>query len=181
MRVFLGIPIPGELAATLHDRIAPLRDMAPGVSWVPPENYHITMLFLGDIDEAETERAKRAIDSLSGVRDTAAALGNLGQFPPKGAPRVVYAGLGEGAEWCREVYRQLCNTHPEYESNRRYLPHITLGRAKRGRRSFLDFGGVDIPGERFALDEVVLYRSILHQGGAEYRRLYAKALSESAE
>jgi len=175
VRAFLGIPIPVELAEELSNRIAPLRDDTPGISWVRPEKYHITMLFLGGLRAIKHSRVKSAIDSLHPEGGAEARLGEVGQFPPKGSPRVIYAGLEEGQEFCGTVYRRLCMVLPGYSQSRSYVAHVTLGRVKRGRRVSFN-RAVTLPGDPFRLEEIVLYRSILHQSGAEYRRLHSGGL-----
>ena len=129
MRAFLGIPIPGQLAEELSNRISSLRKASPGITWVRPENYHITMLFLGEIDDAEVARVSAAIDSLHAEGGAEAVFGELGQFPPKGFPRVVYAGLDKGREFCEGVFQRLSVALPGYSQDRGYAVSYTHLRA----------------------------------------------------
>ena len=177
MRVFLGIPIPPGLAGDLYACTSGLRDALSGVSWVKPQNYHITMLFLGELEPEEIERIKKVMKSLRIDGGAQANLGHIGQFPPRGAARVIYAGLDAGADACRSAYSAVCGAIPEYAEKRRYIPHITLGRVKRGRRLLLGREQkAMLPEKTFSLEEIVLYRSVLRQSGAEYHRLYSKVL-----
>ncbi len=176
MRAFIGIPLPGDLAGKIYHSISDLRRDAPGIKWVRHENYHITVLFLGEIREDEITRAANIMDGISCNGGLDASLGPVGQFPPKGVPRVVFAGLAEGVECCRSVYTRLAGALPEYGESRRYVPHITLGRAKRGRRTVLKYAGIELPADRFELTEVVLFQSILSPTGPEYRKIHSTAL-----
>lgn len=176
MRAFLGMPIPETVAGEIFERIAGLRGDLQGIKWVKPGNYHITVLFLGDIDENECARVEAAMDVLTSKSCTQATLSAVGQFPPRGNPRVVYAGLASGEECCQGVFAQICNALPGYACGRTYTPHITLGRVRRGSRVVFHGNSVVLPRETFVLNEVVLYRSILRQTGAEYTRLHTKVL-----
>lgn len=175
MRTFWGIPIPATLAQEIHDRTVALRAGSEDVKWVKPANYHITLLFLGEIDEGEISRVTELVDKIGLRGGSVASLGGIGRFPAKGAPRVVYAGLREGIEWCVSVHGVVCTALHEYAERRGYVPHITLGRVKRGRRVVLA-SEITLPADPFRLEEIVLYHSVLTAAGAEYRRLHSVAL-----
>jgi RNA 2',3'-cyclic 3'-phosphodiesterase len=176
MRAFLGMPIPEPVAGKLYDGIAGLRSDLQGIKWVNPGNYHVTILFFGEIDENECARVSAAMDMLSCGGVTEAALSGVSQFPLRGNPRVVYAGLKSGGDCCQRVFTHMSKSLPEYASRRKYTPHITLGRVRRGQRVVFDGSAVTLPEDTFVLNEVVLYRSVLHQTGAEYIRIHSKTL-----
>lgn len=173
MRVFLGIPLPASLARETYACTSGLRERLPDVKWVRAENYHITVLFLGEIDDSEISRVAGLLGAIDFGCGAGAILGTIGQFPPRGALKVVYAGLAEGGDCCVSVQAMVSSALPEYAERRPYVPHITLGRAKSGRRVVLTRDSGPLPADPFRLEEIVLYRSLLSPAGAEYRNLYS--------
>ncbi len=182
----MGIPVSAAVAA----RIAALRDEFGGgaVRWTPAENLHVTLKFLGDVDEARVGSMRAALrDALSGLAGFRAAVKGLGVFPDARRPRVLWAGLAAAdlARTARLVERALepLGVEPETERFRR---HVTIGRWRRpepggsGLREELarwrdrEFG-------EFRIDAVTLFRSTLRPAGAVYDPLEVFALDGAQE
>jgi RNA 2',3'-cyclic 3'-phosphodiesterase len=176
VRVFLGFPIPPFLASVLYSSFADKRAVFPDIRWVKPANYHITVLFLGEIDENECSRIVRILDGLSFNGGVQAACGNIGRFPPRGTLRVLHAGLAAGEGYCRGVHAKICGVLPEYAENRPYTPHITLGRVKRGCRVSWTGPVTTPPKDPFRIEEIILFQSILGPAGPLYSRIHATRL-----
>ncbi len=135
IRTFLAI----DLGQAIRKRLASLQDelagIAPDVKWVEYDNLHITLLFLGDVDERESitvcRAAQQVTSALPGFMATVEA---VGVFPNARRPRVVWAGVGEGSEQLTELHRGLESRLEElglYRPEMRpYKPHVTLGRVK---------------------------------------------------
>ena len=116
-----------------------LRAGGADVKWVRPEGMHVTLKFLGEVDEArlpEIEGAVRA--AVTDIAPFRLRLEGVGGFPSAIAPRVVWAGVVEGAQELAELARRI-ETALEplgFERERReFSGHVTLGRARtpRGR------------------------------------------------
>ncbi len=176
MRAFLGFPIPPHLAEALYSSVADRRAAYPDIRWVKPANYHITVLFLGEIDEGEASRIGRILDGLSFNGGTQAAFGGIGSFPPNGAPRVLHVGLSEGEEYCTGVHAKICGVLPEYSEAHGYTPHITLGRVKRGCRVSWTEPTNAPPNDLFRIEKIVLFQSILSPTGPVYKRIHETVL-----
>jgi 2'-5' RNA ligase len=109
------------------------------VKWVEPENLHVTLLFLGEVDVREVPAVCRIVQDCTD-RQPAFPLHieGVGCFPNPRRPRIVWAGVGEGVQ-------PLCALHDVLEvplqdlgyrrEERRYTPHITLGRVKSEQHS----------------------------------------------
>lgn len=151
-----------------------------------PENLHVTLKFLGGIDEA---RLHIVVDALhTAVRRHARFsidVGGLGAFPSAARPRVLWAGVAAGdgpltalAATVDTALVQLGFPREE----RAFSPHITIGRVRETRRApglAEALGAAE--GRRFgrvAVDEVTLMRSDLSPRGARYTPLAALPLSE---
>ncbi len=175
MRAFFAFPIPEEIRERLWQALEPLRRSGRGVSWVGAGQLHVTLVFLGELDESGVSRALELIHhpTLSGV-PFSVELGGLGRFPERGSPRVIFARLAQGAEECRAFHRRLAPlTEGLVAPERRpYTPHVTLGRVK-SPGELPDLESYDGAGARFAVERCVLFESILRREGAVYREVGA--------
>jgi 2'-5' RNA ligase len=166
-------------AASLCDRLQQRLAQAGaprGVKWVEYENLHVTLRFLGEVEDA---RATAMLDSLRAALDEprfAIVLGGGGCFPPSGPPGVAWLGLTTGVEETRRVHALLDDrlTPLGFEREARpYTPHVTLGRvrdlnrsASRILRDTLAATPEAIQGMQ--VEGVTLYRSRLSPHGPQY-------------
>src|ERR1044072_2404874 len=125
-RLFTGVEIPAEVAQSL----SMLRGGIPGARWVDPQNYHLTLRFIGDVDDAA---ARDVTQMLGGVRRRPfeISLNGLDEFGGK-KPRAVFATVavnGALADLQTEHERilQRLGLPPE---QRKFTPHITLARLR---------------------------------------------------
>lgn len=186
MRLFFGIAVPDELQNEIHRKLGPSRRRYPDLKWVKRENYHVTLLFVGEVDEGRLEDVKCAPGTIEGaVRPFEASLGSLGQFPPKGRARVLYVGLDRGGAEVTRLFELISSRMRAFiqDPGRRFTPHVTVARA-RGRGSGSGRGrgpaaADDVPEFEggFMVERVTLYESILRPAGAEYRPVAEYPLS----
>lgn len=175
LRLFVAVDVPDAVKDAIErDVVGGLRDGVPGARWTRPEGRHLTLAFLGNVDE---ERVPAIADALTrAVRDHApfdARFEEVGGFPSVRRPRVLWVGIGEGAEAMSAVQRSVASEleplgfPPE---DRPFTAHLTLARFPRPR-AIDALPSVRPPGEVFTVDEVVLFRSQLHPKGARYTSL----------
>lgn len=166
-RLFTGIEIPEDIA----DRLASLRGGLPGARWIDPENYHLTLRFIGDVDRIA---ADEIADGLARVRRPALSvkltgLGALGTKWPHAIVATVEpssALIDLQAE--HERILQRIGLPPE---GRKYTPHVTLARLRAGRpRAIAEY--LSLRGGFFAspfpVDRFVLFSSRDSVGGGPY-------------
>jgi len=134
MRAFIAAEIPEEIQQILSDAQDKLRSAAACVKWVETRNIHITLKFLGEINEDQTETVCGVVyEALRGVDAFRVSLSGLGAFPGRGHPRVIWAGIDKGAGELRAIAERLrkmpegCGKAAE---ERPFSAHITLGRVK---------------------------------------------------
>lgn len=179
MRCFVAVPVAPTVRARLRAVQEELRRTGADVSWVAEKNFHLTLKFLGEIDEAAAETLKGLVRPLAARRPRPKlAYAGFGTFPERGAPRIVWAGCAGDtaalADLAAAVERaaQTVGVPPE---RRPFAAHLTLGRVRSPR------GGAALRAalERharteFGLDRpaaAVLYRSTLTPEGPIYEPL----------
>jgi 2'-5' RNA ligase len=166
-RLFTGLEIPPPIAEALST----LRGGLPGARWVDPENYHLTLRFIGNIDDAT---AREVASLLGRVRRRSFELRveDLKSFGGR-KPRAVVATLGpsqEVAELQAEHERLMQRVGLEPDG-RKYSPHVTLARLRdSSSRQVADYLAVRAPlrSPPFRISRFVLFSSRTSAGGGPY-------------
>ena len=172
-RAFIAVEVaPTErLLSLLND----LGKIGPGLKPVEKENVHVTLKFLGDIEErlvTDVERCMR--DSVAGVAPFTIFLKGTGYFPPKGPAKTLWVGI-EGAEPMVHIANRLekdlkdLGFEPE---ERPFKPHLTVGRVKDNKAAFASEMAVhrykdEVFGPQ-VVSSIKLKRSILGRFGPTY-------------
>lgn len=183
MRLFVAVEIGEALAARAAELSRTLQrragDSAPRarVTWVPPDRLHLTVRFIGEIDDARAAAVGEALEPPLNVAPFDLALAGAGAFPKSGSPRVLWVGVASGREELvaaeREISARLARLGiPEEE--RPYSPHLTLARVREpaGLRSarLLD-GLTDQSLGTVHVDAITLFHSKLSPKGPTYTPL----------
>ncbi len=171
MRLFVAIALPDEARAALGRFASGL----PGARWIPPENLHLTLRFLGEIDRGEAEDLDAALSTIHAPAFTLAFDG-LGTFGNDRAQRALWMGAAANS--------MLDHLHGKVESatvrsglpseRRKFKPHVTLARLKntpieRLREYLTLHGGIATPS--FEVQAFTLFQSHLGEEGARYEAL----------
>lgn len=171
----------------LGEAIDLLRPAARDVAWVAVGNLHLTLKFLGAVPQTRIDSVAGALtDAGREVSPFEARIHGLGAFPSAGRPRVVWAGVTDGASQMTELARRVDAALAALgfaPDDRPFSPHVTLGRVRRpGRDPALtdaleratarEFGRVPVP-------SVSLMRSELGPRGARYTELATVRLGGS--
>jgi 2'-5' RNA ligase len=195
IRAFLAV----ELSQELRDELAVLQQelkqrMEPEmkrhirISWVQPGKIHLTIKFLGDMDEQVIDPLLVTVEQAIG-RQTAVnvPLERLGVFPHPQSPRVLWIGPSvnweQGAEARRvaEIHgaiEQACEGVGVLRETKPFSPHLTLARIKVGERqvgvALAKIGVLDRPlsSGSLAVESVVLMQSELKPTGSVYTKLW---------
>lgn len=116
-----------------------LRRTHPGIKWVAPENIHLTLAFLGDIFPEQTGPLAGELDGATrNIRPFTCTAEGLGTFGPPQSPRVVWAGINQGADALIELQKVVAETVCKFglkPEDRLFHPHLTLARVKFARTS----------------------------------------------
>ncbi len=141
---------------------------------VPPENWHVTLRFLGWSDEVARERITAGLDQARLGEGFWVTLRGLGAFPRPRRATVLWVGVTHGAERLGELAAtveeaaQRAGYDPE---DRPFVPHVTLSRIRPHQDVSALVEGARVGPIRFHVGEVVLYESKLGRGGARYEAL----------
>ena len=198
LRTFVAVELPDEVRAYLAECQARLKGAGANVKWTPPEQVHLTLAFLGNVGvedlPALVEAVRTAVAPFGpvGLRAT-----GTGQFPPGGVPRVVWVGIevrtGDLAG-LQQAVAEAAGPFAEKHEDRRFHPHLTLGRVRFGRRGRGGGGGpgdvrslgraiAEMAGETgpdFEAAEIVVFQSDLGPQGPTYTPLARLPLKTTA-
>ncbi|HMC65603.1 MAG TPA: RNA 2',3'-cyclic phosphodiesterase [Gemmataceae bacterium] len=177
IRTFVAV----DLDKSIRDRTVALQEAlarsGTEVKWVEPENLHVTLLFLGEVEDRTVPAVCRVVvDEAAKHAAFAMSVETAGCYPSPRRPRVLWVGLGRGAQ-------ELCALHDALEppllelgcyrrEERQYSPHITLGRVKSDRPTDkLSAALATYAGWKCGegnVSEVLVLSSKLGSGGPEY-------------
>lgn len=184
MRLFFAIELDPAVAEALDLATAPLRAQEPDLSWVARDKLHLTMKFLGDLDDEGAARLVSAADAVaSRHRPFDMTLTGAGAFPNFRRARVVWMGV-EGEPRLELLHHDLevaCDNLGYEMEGRAFRPHITLARVRtpmaieRARPFARSARGVTFA-ETSAVHRLTLFESTLDSPGARYRRIHAATL-----
>jgi len=185
IRSFLAFELPADIRQTLSAVSGAGRSLPLNVRWVRVENIHLTIVFMGNIQEA---RIKPVGEAASTICDQYAPfcvqVGEIGMFGNRRHPRVVWVGLRGDLDRMssfRDDLQRCLAPFGVKEERRPFKPHLTLGRFRKGAKADSGLDAFlskyqDLNGPECLLRELVLFRSDLKPGGAVYTRLGAWAL-----
>jgi len=125
MRLFVALDLPWEVKEELSDLSCNL----PGARWVPTDNFHLTLRFIGEANRLQAEEIDLALASLRG-RSFQFSLSGLGWFEKNGRVNTLYVGVERNEDLARlqtkvETALNRCGLAPD---KRRFTPHVTLAR-----------------------------------------------------
>ncbi len=183
IRSFIAIELPAEVVAKLEEIQKALKSPRHSfVKWVPPENIHITLKFLGNVPPDKIASVTSVMEQVSqAFGPIRLEIGEIGAFPNLKQPRVLWVGvrgeIGNLQALQASLEENLARLGFSKES-RGFTPHLTLARLREGispveRR---EFGAMIISkpvygGCQFTATKISLMKSQLLPSGAVYTRL----------
>jgi len=184
MRTFIAIKIPDIVKSELIQITDKLKSSRADLKWVKPEGIHLTLKFLGNIDEQKATEVKEVLNKVVKAEvPFEIRLEGLGAFPKPASPRVIWAGVKEGAQNTINLAKNLEEQLEKigFEKERRsFHPHLTLGRLRspqnKGKLSNL------LESTKFKSSSIIkvarlnLIQSTLTPTGAIYTVLYQAEL-----
>ena len=139
MRLFVAVEIGEQLSQRVAEVSRELQRRATKaaprakVTWVPPDRMHLTVRFIGEVDDERAAMVGKVFEAPVAVAPFTLALCGVGTFPRSGTPRVVWVGVTEGNDGLRAVETEVTSRLTPLdipEEERAYSPHLTLARVR---------------------------------------------------
>ena len=179
MRLFTAIELGDEAAGRAGALVEELRrragTLAPSakVTWVAPGRMHLTLRFIGQVDNACAERVLQALRPPVSLAPFVVRWGSPGAFPGRGAPRVLWLGVQSGVEGLEALETEVSRRLEAVDlprDERPYRPHLTLARVREpaGLRTAALFDGLDPQIGETRVGAITLFESRLSPKGPTY-------------
>jgi len=153
MRSFIAIALNEDLKAELAGLQSFLKASGADVKWVQKDNIHITLKFLGDVQEERISFVKTALDDIAEKNRTfEIALGGIGAFPKPSFPKVIWVGMQKGSAESSGLAKMI----------EERLERIGFSKEERPFRSHVTIGRVRSPKHTEALQEKMLTARLKH-------------------
>lgn len=173
-RIFFAVLLP----AGIRKKIVSLQSRIPvnpeDIKWTEENNLHITLHFVGETSEAKLRQLLQGAEVAADCcRQFTASVKGVGVFPSLASPRVLWAGIDEGRYDIMALARSLSVALGVFP-DRRYVPHITLGRVRSENKVYLeDFirNEKDFMTEKFRVNSFFCMESILTRKGPVYKKV----------
>ena len=184
MRLFFAIELGEEVLDLVEEITLPLRAAAPELAWVARDKRHLTLKFLGNVEESDVSKLTAAADRAAARHASLSmTVREVGAFPNFRRARVVWMGVEQDArlELLHHDLELACEQEGFEVEGRPFRPHITLARIRaplsvdrlralaRAARSARARGTVRV-------ERITLFESTLVSSGARYRRVHAAPL-----
>ena len=184
MRTFIALELSDEIKNELSRLEGELKKVGGDIKWVKPKNIHLTLKFLGDVDDGKIEQIKKILDQISSQNKAfEISLFKLGAFPNVDNPRVIWVGLDKGCSDAEQIAQsvedELSKIGFEKES-RPFSAHFTLGRVKSGKNKAAlkeSFSSALPRPKSCAINNITLFQSTLTPKGPIYNSLHKANLA----
>ena len=182
LRAFVAIELPRAVVPACAAARRCLAELDARLRWVRPEGMHLTLKFLGNVESASVPLILEAMRSVAGRTPPMALHTTDVGAPNPDRARVIWLDVGGETALLDRLRADLEDTICRIgfkKEERRFHPHLTLARAKKGAvRLPAGLAGA-VPSVRFGVDRIVLYSSELRSGGAVYKALGRARLTGS--
>ncbi len=181
MRAFIALELSHQLREALRKLVNDLKTRNIKGKWVPPENIHLTLRFLGNIEESQAEAIGHLLEDVArGNKSFRISLEGLGAFPYTTRPRVLWVGVKEGTHTLQKIYQIVEKGLVQLglpPDDKPFKPHLTIARFKypslemrqRVHRTCQEMR--ETKWGEMEVESIILFESILSPQGARYRKV----------
>ncbi|NIR48785.1 RNA 2',3'-cyclic phosphodiesterase [candidate division KSB1 bacterium] len=176
IRTFIAVEIPDSVRDRIAKVQAELKKHKERISWTKPGNIHLTLKFLGNVDEEKIPAISEIIQEV--VKDRkpfSLNVREVGAFPNVSRPRVLWVGIDDNPEIV-EIADRIDEGLSQIvfpKEKRKFSPHLTIGRVKSrtGKQFLQNLQNFDFDGGKVDVNEIVVVKSDLKPTGAVYTYL----------
>lgn len=179
MRTFIAIELPKEIRDGLAKLQDKLRTSGADVKWVEPNNIHLTLKFLGEIDEQKLDKIKSILENLAKEQTQfCIRISSIGAFPRISSPRIIWVGIDKGDSETKEIVKLLEGKIGIPKEDRPFSSHITIARTRSGFNLDKLYVGLkslennfEMKDSQFKVTKITLFKSTLTPKGPLYETL----------
>lgn len=190
LRLFIALGIPAEVKERIFEALSELKSaVGEGVRWTTPEQFHLTLRFLGSVESAQVEALASALGSVcAGFKPLSLRAERIGFFPRPRSPRVVWVGVTDADNelpGLQQAVQAASDAFTKEKPETRFTGHVTLGRVKELTRFHAELLAREAERMHQAVfgtwqaREVELVRSQLSPHGSRYSVLASFPLGPS--
>lgn len=166
-RLFVAVRLPADVSSRIQEWTAAWKEQVSFRKWVHPQDYHITVQFLGDTSTYRIEELTMALQQVAKEHPSfELRLQDAGIFGASASPRILWAGIGGNLSALEQLQRSVVQKMESFgyvPEDRPYRPHITVSRKFQGDQRFsLDIIGRGPEPIQWRVQEIVLFRTNLH-------------------
>jgi 2'-5' RNA ligase len=188
-RLFVAVEVPSVVQAAVDEALRRWRGVIDA-RWVPPDDRHVTLRFLGSVASDDVAGVRRSVaTAAAAVAPVRTRLGGLGAFPSTTRARVLWAGLDDrpgglaglalavDAALATEVGSHLRPDLPSHlpssllAETRSFRPHLTLGRCEPPARLPAEYESTEVKPVAFVIAGMVLFESVRGSGRPVYEAM----------
>ena len=180
IRTFIAIELNEEIHGELSSLQSDLKKSEADVKWVAPESIHLTLKFLGNIDEEKIKKTQNILsDIVKNFKPFFLSLKDIGAFPKLNYPRVIWVGVDEGKPKVSKLAKELEDRLEKIgisKEEKEFHPHITLGRVKSPKnrenlKNIIETTKFE-PKSKIDVNRLILFKSQLTPQGPIYTPLF---------
>ena len=178
IRTFIAVSVPESVRQKIHKFQKKLQSYNADIKWVRSQSIHITLKFLGNVEESRIDTITESIQPfIQSVSPFAISIEGAGAFPHYQKPRVLWIGIHLGRDVLTRIAGQICDTLAPmgFEQDKRlYSPHLTIGRIRTQsgiNPAIAAMQSMTFQGGSFEAREILVMKSDLQPGGAVYTSL----------
>lgn len=183
-RIFIAINFPEDFKKSLASVISKIEKIEPGIKFIAPENAHLTLAFLGQIETSEIARITAILRLMSkNQKKFEMGMEKIGFFPSINMPKVLWIGGSESLNLLslKKSLDQQFRINGFKVDERAFMPHLTIGKVEKeikNMEEILKMANVKI-GE-FTVSTIDIMESNLKKDGPEYKTIFKVNLKKSA-
>ena len=172
-RVFIGIPAGDQVKSTLS-LLQPIVDCnSRYIKWVPLDNIHLTLSFLGDVSINKIPDIVQSVEQNIATSQFQLSISGTGVFPSSKSPKVLWLDLNKGVDKLKLLHHQIEKSVSEFKENyenNTFIPHISIARIRRlhAKIDVLPFLNSVYSPIELDVNSISMYESKLLPEGAQY-------------
>lgn len=175
MRIFVSVNLPDRIRHELQVIQSKLRKSMQNWRWIDPANMHITLKFIGEYPEDQLDVLEKVLTpSADSMPPFDIDMDELGTFPPRGKPTVLWIGIQQGAAQLKKLSELVTTSLRDANidaDHKPFVPHITVARAKRdGIAQVPDSTHLPVFNTRMTVESFYVMESELKPSGAQYKK-----------